>query len=302
MSTLHTSGRRSPTSVCFTPPQDLAEEYSHTPRTDAPIPIPPLPRLTTETRQVTEGRVDRGATDGHPERCETADRSAWYGSAVSGHGDRQSEQGGGVSFSLRPTNAGNWRVEGRGTCTMFGITMPSMYLIPSYPCNAWILPSKPLIRVSNPSQFRSIPLAASPNPSCTPLTTLSNSAFSSPVLLSSACRRLSPSATSLASACSPLRLLKRARRGGKIGNNGSKRGRSEKRDCSSVNSAWDRVTFEPLSGWVVVVRERAAAAARSRSTRRSLTRREMASRCRGWVRRERRWSSFPRVGRRGEDT
>jgi len=46
-------------------------------------------------------------------------------------------------------------------------------------------------------------------------------------------------------------------------------------------------------------RVRRADAALSKSTRRSFKRREIASRCLGCVRRERRWSVFARDGRRG---
>lgn len=89
--------------------------------------------------------------------------------------------------------------------------------------------------------------------------------------------------------------------GGIIGNNGSNLGNVEKSVCSCVYSDRESVREKGLEGALGGGR-REAAAARSRSTNRSFMRRDMESKCRGWVRRVRRWSSLDRVGRRGADT
>lgn len=74
-----------------------------------------------------------------------------------------------------------------------------------------------------------------------------------------------------------------------IGKSGSSLGKTLKRDCNAAWSVFESVVVLSV-GWDddAVGCLRAAVAALSRSTRRSLTRRDIASRCRGCVRRVRR--------------
>jgi hypothetical protein len=112
------------------------------------------------------------------------------------------------------------------------------------------------------------------------------------------------------------RECKRVRRWGRSGRRGVRRGSREKSESSFwdwVDVSWvglddsggeeegsseRRVLLLP-EGRLALLFGLVADCARSRSVRRSLIRREMASRWRGWVKRVRRWSSFVRVGRRG---